>query len=143
SISNSVIAGNRVTAGEPVDVCSDGYPCSFTSGGGIANWGTLTVTNTLVDGNVAGATANSGGLATDARGGAIWNAHQGTLTLRHSVVTDNRAAVTPPNGHFVEGGGIADEGTLNLEDSTVSANHADVASAVESSFPFDYHQEAV
>ena len=76
TITDSVITGNRVTAGPPGVICA----CSFASGGGIANSGTLTVTNTRIADNVAGATATSGGLATDARGGGIWNASQGTLT---------------------------------------------------------------
>jgi hypothetical protein len=37
TISDSVISGNRVTAGPPQPLC--GNPCSFASGGGIANWG--------------------------------------------------------------------------------------------------------
>jgi hypothetical protein len=147
TISDSVITGNRVTAGPPVRVCSEpplpSVECSFASGGGIGNWGTLMVTNTRVAGNVSGATATSGGLATDARGGGIWNAAEGTVTLRHSFVTGNRSAVAAPNGRWAEGGGILDDGTLRIEDSVISGNRADASGAVPSSFPYDIHQEAV
>jgi hypothetical protein len=135
TISDSVISGNRVAAGPPQPVC--GNPCSFASGGGIANWGTLTVTNTRIDGNVAGSTATSGGLATDARGGGIWNSSVGAVTLRHSFVTGNRAAVSAPNGRFAEGGGINDDGTLTIADSVVNDNACDASTAVPNTFPFE------
>jgi hypothetical protein len=147
SISDSVITGNRVTAGPPQQVCTApaGFEiaCSFASGGGIANWGTLTVTNTQVTGNVAGAASTSGSLATDARGGGIWNAGEGTVTLRHSRVTGNRSAVTAPNGRWAEGGGIGDDGTLWIENSVVSGNYADASTAVPSTIPFNLGQIAV
>ena len=60
TISDSVISGNRVTAGPPQPLC--GTACSFASGGGIANWGTLTVTHTRIDDNVAGSTPRAAGL---------------------------------------------------------------------------------
>jgi hypothetical protein len=147
-VTDSVITGNRVTAGPPQPVCglpagpADGVPCSFASGGGIANWGTLTVTNTRIVGNVAGATPTSDSLATDARGGGIWNARDATVTLRHSVVTGNRSAVTAPNGRFAEGGGIGTDGTLTIDNSVVRGNDADASTAVPSA-GFDLGQIAV
>jgi hypothetical protein len=139
SISNSVITGNRVTAGPPVEVCSQPpvlarVECSFASGGGIATWWTLTVPDTRVADNVAGATATGGSLTTDARGGGIWIANQGTLTLRHSTVTGNRSAVTAPHGRWAESGGIGVYGTLMAEDSVISDNHADAHLALPGSF---------
>ena len=133
TISHSVITGNRVAAGPPQPLC--GNPCSFASGGGIANWGALTVTRSRIDGNVAGSTPASGGLATDARGGGIWNSGVGSVTLRHSSVTGNRAAVSAPNGRFAEGGGINDDGTLTVADSDVNDNGCDAATAVPNTFP--------
>ena len=141
TISDSVISGNRVTAGTPEQVCD--HACSFASGGGIANWGTLTVTNTRIVDNVAGSTPTSGGLATDARGGGIWTSEVGAVTLLHSFVTGNRSAVSAPNGRFAEGGGIGDDGTLTIEDSVVGGNSADAQTAVPSTVPFDVQQEAV
>jgi hypothetical protein len=141
TISDSVISANRVTAGAPQPVCD--HPCSFASGGGVANWGTLTVTNTRIVDNVAGSTATSGGLATDARGGGIWNSEVGAVTLRHSRVTGNRSAVSAPNGLFAEGGGIVDDGMLTIEASVVGGNSADAHTAVPSTFPTDVETEAV
>ena len=135
TISDSVVSGNRVTAGPPQPVCNN--PCSFASGGGIANWGTLAVTDTRIDGNVAGSTPTSAGLASDARGGGIWNGSVGAVTLRHSFVTGNRTAVSPPNGRFAEGGGVDDDGTLTIEDSIVSGNSCDASSAVPNTFPIE------
>jgi hypothetical protein len=144
TISDSVISGNRVTAGPPQKVCNGvGSPCSFASGGGIANSGTLIVTNTRVTGNVAGATATSGSLATDARGGGIWIANQGSLTVRHSWVTGNRSAVTAPNGRWAESGGIGVYGTLRVEDSVISHNHADAHLAGPGSFLVELHGAAI
>ena len=136
TISDSVITGNLVTAGTPQPLC--GQPCSFASGGGIANWGSLTVTNTRIADNVA-----SGGPGTDARGGGIWNADVGAVTLSHSFVTGNRSTVRGPDGRFAEAGGIGDDGTLTIEDSVVSGNTADAQTAVPSTVPFDVQQEAV
>ena len=135
TISDSVISGNRVTAGPPQPICNN--PCSFASGGGIANWGTLTVTNTHIDDNLVGSTPTSGGLASDARGGGIWNSNVGVVTLRHSFVTGNRAAVSAPNGRFAEGGGINDNGELTIEDSVVSDNSCDTSTAVPNMFPIE------
>jgi hypothetical protein len=135
TISDSVISGNRVTAGPPQPIC--GNPCSFASGGGIANWGTLTVTHTRIDDNVAGSTPTSGGLATDARGGGIWNSGVGVVMLRRSFVTGNRSAVSAANGRFAEGGGINDDGTLTIADSVIDDNACDASTAVPNTFPLE------
>jgi hypothetical protein len=142
TVTDSVISGNRVTAGVPQPVCDD-WPCSFASGGGVANWGTLTVTNTRIVDNVAGSTATSRGLATDARGGGIWNSNVGAVTLRHSWVIGNRSAVSTPNGRFAEGGGIGDDGTIAIHDAVVSGNTADAQTAAPSTVPIDIATEAV
>jgi hypothetical protein len=79
-------------------------------------------------------------LTADAVGGGILNRAFGTLTLKHSMVTGNHAAVTPPNGQAADGGGITMVGgTLTMTDSQVSDNTADASSAV----PSDVEQNAV
>jgi hypothetical protein len=102
------------------------------SGGGIANAGTLTLTNSAVFGNTA--TNNGGGIlninagtltlinstvsintASDA-GGGILN-FDGTLTIIDSTLSGNSAG---------GGGGIANEGTATLTNSTLSGNSAGV-----------------
>ena len=87
------------------------------NGGGIRNEGTLTLTNSSVEGSTAG---RDSGCRTDdlallcAEGGGIWNT--GTLTLMNTTVSGSSA-------HF--GGGIANRGgNLTLIDSTVVANSA-------------------
>jgi hypothetical protein len=137
TIADSVITGNRVSAGMALPVC--GHLCAFASGGGIANAGTLTLVNTRVSDNVAGSTS----LTSDAIGGGIRNHHQGTLVLRRSAVTDNLTSVIAPLGRFAEAGGLASDGELMIEDGVVSGNRADAASSVPSSFPSDVRQEAV
>jgi hypothetical protein len=74
-----------------------------TTGGGIANSGTLTLTNSTVSGNNAEV------------GGGIFN-YDGTLTLTNSTVSGNTADFG--------GGGIYNGGTLTMTNSTVSGNTA-------------------
>src|SRR5208282_4295260 len=69
--------------------------------GGIYNYGTLTLTNSTVSGNSA------------SYEGGIFN--QGTLTLTNSTVSGNSASYE---------GGIFNDGTLTLSNSTVSGNSA-------------------
>jgi hypothetical protein len=59
------------------------------------------------------------------------------VTLRDSFVTRNRSAVNAPSGRYAEGGGIGDDGTLTIEDSSVSGNSCDAATAVPNTFPFE------
>jgi uncharacterized repeat protein (TIGR01451 family) len=97
------------------------------NGGGIYNYGTLTLNNSTVSGTMTAssgggiynyygaATLNnstiSGNMANDA-GGGIYN-WAGTLTLNNSSVSGNTAD---------SGGGIHNYGTLTLHNSTVSGN---------------------
>ena len=74
-------------------------------GGGIANGGTLTVTNSTLSGNTA---SGNGGY-----GGGIFNS--GTLTVTNSTFSGNAAVV---------GGGIFSFGTLTVTNSTFSGNIA-------------------
>ena len=128
-ITDSVITDNRA---EPTDTqpfgptCPGGDPCSFAwaKGGGIDNWGQLTLVRTTVSDNLAA------GVASDANGGGINDWATATLTLKDSYVTDNRALATAPNGRFAEGGGIfTDPGAeLSIEGGSVSANEASLQS---------------
>jgi hypothetical protein len=140
SISDSVVTGNRAAPAEALPLC--GHPCAFAAGAGINNAGTLTVTNTRITDNVAGATAADPSVASYAAGGGIMNGPQGSLTLTRSLVTGNRAAVSPPNGRNTDGGGIVSYGVLTVEDSFVGGNRSDVEAAVPSSFFVDFVQEA-
>lgn len=145
TISHSVITRNRTSPLSTLTgVCGPrpfGF-CSFAAGGGIDNGGTLTLLNTNVTNNVAGAIPGDPSAATDASGGGIDNEPGATLTLKHSVVTGNVAAVGPPNGQFSDGGGITSHGVLTIEDSVVSENTSMVTASVPSSFPADVNEEA-
>jgi hypothetical protein len=103
-------------------------------GGGIDSSGNLTLTNTRVSDNVAGSTETDSSAATIAQGGGIRSHPGATLTVLRSVVSANRAGVSPPNGRVADGGGIAGDGTLTVEDSTIHGNRSEVEAAVPSSF---------
>jgi hypothetical protein len=145
SITDSVVTGNRatpLTLSTPPGPPCGAQACALALGGGIDNFGVLTLANTRVTDNAAGSTATDTSVATEADGGGIYNHPQGTVTLEHSVLSGNRAAVNPPNGQFTSGGGIVDDGSLTMEDSTVDDNSSVVESSVPSSFPSDVDQEA-
>jgi hypothetical protein len=73
----------------------------FGLGGGIANFGTLTVANSTITDNTAGV-----------EGGGLFN--RGTLTVQNSTVADNTAGV--------DGGGLFNEGTVTLTHVTFENN---------------------
>ena len=103
-----------------------------TSGGGIANAGTLTVSNLTITRNVAtndgGGISNTGVLTvvdstishnfSDDSAGGIFNRLGGVLTLQGSTLLGN---VVTGGG----GGGLATFGTATIVNSTVSGNLAD------------------
>jgi hypothetical protein len=109
-------------------------------GGGIANFGTLTLSNSTVTGNRADSCGNPNGCfdVTDpTAGGGIFNGNaDGTavLTIINTTVSDNYATNT---GNISRGGGIANGifddfpyypgGTVILSNSTVSGNRAESA----------------
>ena len=91
-MSNSTFDGNRATdAGFGI------------GGGGIANMGPVTVSNSTFSGN-------------SGVGGGIYNWYYGTLTVSNSTFDGNRAT---------DGGGITNEGTLTVTNSIFSGNSAD------------------
>ena len=130
TISDSVVTGNRATPMTTIPSngaqCPDG-PCPFArgDGGGIGNYGRLTLIRTTLSNNVAG-----GPVASDAHGGGIWSAGVGTLTLENSMVTGNDSIVVIPNGRFAVGGGvhIQNGGTLTIRNSVVGNNHVSLSS---------------
>ena len=140
TISDSVIAGNRVDPAEtvpsPRSICPGVGHCRFAlaGGGGIDNWGVLTLRNTRVADNRLGGALNS-----EAVGGGILEEETGQLTLENSVVAANRAIASAPNGRFAEGGGIfVVGGTLTIRGGAVAHNRA----ALDSALPNDVGQLA-
>jgi hypothetical protein len=133
SITDSVITRNTVapSAADPAPTDPPEPPCgplgcAFARGGGIANSGRLTVTNTRISDNAVGPS-----VASEAAAAGIWNRPMGALTLRRSFVTGNRVVVTAPNGILAVAGGIATHGLLTIEDSVVSGNSVDLNASFE------------
>src|SRR5215217_4865169 len=112
-LTDSVVSGNHVG---PSATVASGLPCpggrdcpfAFAGGGGIDSWGALSLVRTEVKHNLAA------GVASDAIGGGI-DSPQGSLDLRDSTITSNRAIVGVPNGRYAEGGGIFTGGILSGE----------------------------
>ena len=86
-----------------------------TFGGGIDNWGTLTINNTTVSGNLAFQRRNQPGY-----GGGIYN--HGRATINNSTISGNRAWCA--NYCTGEGGGILNVGSLTINNSTITGNYA-------------------
>jgi hypothetical protein len=130
TLRDSVISGNRAapTTTAPFGPDCPGGPCPFAwaKGGGIDNWGRLSLRNTVVKENTVA------GVASDADGGGIYDWWPGTVDLANSAVAGNRAIATVPNGRFAEGGGIfTDPGVeLTLSNSVVSGNTASLSSTL-------------
>jgi hypothetical protein len=83
---------------------------SAPGGGGIINWGTLTISNSTISGNFASSSYS-------ATGGGIYNS--GTLTINKSTLSKNSGST-----NFVYGGGIYNSGTLAINNSTLYGNSA-------------------
>jgi len=132
TIANSVITDNRAapTASAPFGPPCPSGPCPFAlaGGGGIDNWGAMTLTNTTVSDNQVG-----GPVASDADAGGIYG-EQGSLALNGSTVTGNQASASAPNGRSADSGAIfAEFGTLAMSGSSVTNNSATLNAALPSS----------
>jgi hypothetical protein len=125
TITNSVISDNRVA---PSNTGSCGGTCvfAFAVGGGLDNWGTLTLAHTTVSNNRIGSATGVSALASHAEGAGI-HSRLGALTISNSVVSGNQAAATGPNGVVADAGGIDfGGGTLTISNSSVTDNSATV-----------------
>jgi hypothetical protein len=93
---------------------------------GRSRWVAGTVTNTKISDNEA---VSPPGVATSTGSGGISNHPIGTLVVRRSSITGNRAKSAPPNGREAAAGGIGGSGTITIEDSVVSGNSAELSAA--------------
>ncbi len=125
SLSRVIVTKNRSeatkTSSSPSGVkCPHHQDCPFalSAGGGIANFGTMSLRDSVVSVNRAA------GVASDAIGGGIFS-HLGHLSLNATVVRGNRAIATIPNGRFAEGGGLfVRAGELSIQHSRINGNVA-------------------
>jgi hypothetical protein len=138
-----------ITDSEALQECIPGT-CADGAGGGILNYGTMTVVNTTVLNN----RATGGGLAGEGGGEGGGISNQGTLTLVQSTIDGNSGQLwggglhngrgptlrgatmsvinstvtnnvsTPSGANPGKGGGIANEGDLTLISTTVALNTA-------------------
>jgi hypothetical protein len=122
NISGLTIANGKVTTGNGGGIANSGtltitnatvsgcsVPFSVQNAGGIDNFGTLTVTSSTLSGNTAGS------------GGGIDNF--GTLTVTSSTLSGNSAQAAAGSG-----GGIDNLGTLTVTNSTLTGNTATATS---------------
>src|SRR5262249_43099871 len=109
-------------------------------GGGIDNWGTLTIADSIISDNRVGSASGISTLASDAQGGGV-SSTIGALTIVRSRIEDNRATATAPNGRFAGNAGISvgailfhnHTGPFVLRDSRVTGNVALLDAALPSS----------
>jgi hypothetical protein len=140
TITNSVITGNRVAPSRALAVgppCPGNVNCPYAEadGGGIDNWGTLTLTHATVSGNLVGSASGLSTLASNAVGGGIMVEPTGTLVVTDSVISNNQAGATAPNGRYAKSGGIWVEGaaSLTMNHDRVTNNSAELSAAFQNS----------
>jgi hypothetical protein len=128
TVTNSTLSGNsavfgggdRILNGVPLSVSSrtlsGNSPIHSGNGGGIYNYGTLTVSTSTLSGNLA-----QGSSSSDGYGGGIYNSG-GAVTLSNNTLSGNSATGYP-------GGG----GIYNYESSTVTLTSTIVANSPKGS----------
>jgi hypothetical protein len=124
-ITDSVITGNRAAPRETIP----GGDFALAQGGGIDNFGDLTLVNTQVTNNESGSAPGRPSFATDANAGGIYNHIQAALTLERSVVRGNHARVTSAHAGAADSGGIFTLGETTITNSIVSENTAELVSS--------------
>jgi hypothetical protein len=112
---------NRAVTATLADVAVAGG--ARPGGGGVENWGTLTLRDVVVRDNRAWV-----GEGYQALGGGVLNF--GTLTLVDSTVRDNHAVGSGGEERSGWGGGINNRGTLTVIRSTISGNTAHMGGGI-------------
>jgi hypothetical protein len=144
TISHSIITGNRVAPTSAIDsgiprppditiTCINGdLPFAQAAGGGIDNWGTLTLVKTTVSNNRIGSASGLSTDASDANGGAIQN-WLGPLTIENTIISGNEAGAAAPDGRSADSGAIfLQGGTLTMRNSSLTDNEANLSAAMPS-----------
>ena len=147
SISNSVITANRAAPRQvfliPISQfvpCPGDKPCAYAeaTGAGIDNWGNLTLTDSIVNNNLAGFASGLTSITSDVNGVGIASHEATTLTINDSVIADNVGSAVGPNGRSVAGGAVNSRGTaLSMSDDSVTNNSLSLSSSDPTSVPQD------
>jgi hypothetical protein len=85
-------------------------------GGGISNYGTLTITDTTLSGNLAGTNLQGSGFG----GGISSGGPDAAITITNSTIAGNSAGGKGGG----RGGGVSSGGTLEISNSSISGNFA-------------------
>jgi len=135
TIAHSLITGNQavpaLTVTSVVATCAAGVMCmtSEGAGGGIDDWGTMTlIASAVTDNQVSGIQADGGGITVE------MNA---SLSLQVSTVTGDSATAPSPDGRFANGGGIfvASGGSLAVEGSVIDGNTSSLSNSIATPYP--------
>jgi len=137
--------GLEVLSGATVylsDLTITGNATSTTNGAAIENSGTLTLNHVLVTGNPSSGTSGAGAIANMgimtienssisrnsdsgiSGTGGIWNASGSTLTIESSTISQNTSTGPLTGGFAGDVGGIRNDGTLDIYQSTITGNSA-------------------
>jgi hypothetical protein len=135
TVFHSVITNNEAVPSVSVTsvraTCALGTPCQASqgAGGGIDDWGTMTLIGSLVTHNeVNGIQADGGGITVEL---------SGSLSLQASAVTGNSAIAPSPDGRFAAGGGmfVAGGGSLDVDGSVIDGNTTSLANSIATPYP--------
>ena len=135
TIKNSVVTANSAvpsrTVTSVVATCAANTMCQTSqgAGGGIDDWGTMTVIDTQVtDNRVSGVNADGGGIVVE---------RNASLSLQDSAVSGN-AAISPwPDGRGADGGGIFvdNNGSLVANATAIDGNSLNLSNSIATPYP--------
>ena len=142
TISNSIITNNRAA---PTSAVDSGFPCppditiacingdlpfARAGGGGVDNWGTLTLVKSTLSNNRVGSASGLSSDASEVDGGAIQN-WLGPLTIENTIISGNEAGAAAPDGRSADSGAIfLQGGTLTMRNSSLTDNQANLSAAM-------------
>lgn len=125
TLRHSFVTGNRAIGAPPYGAAADG--------GGINLFGPAVIDDTIVSGNSAelSGTIATNGFGPAAVAGGLHIQDNGSATVTHTTVSDNRVRANSSVADFVVGvaAGIDVDGSLTLSDSTVGHNQTSVNAA--------------